>query len=205
MPIRTNRGRAAVYRRLWGWPMRSPRHLVITVFLLAVIVTAIGIMLPKLLDSGSNQPAAGTPTGAGQPSSTQAQGTQPGATTPGATSPLPTRLPPPQPQLVTAPTDPQALEIATKWAQAWVTHPQGITNAQWVAALRPYMLEEQLGPMSKVEPANVPATALTGPAVVKSSYTTEMRLEQPTDGGVIAIDLIKTPQGWRVGHYDKVS
>lgn len=47
MPIRTHRGRAAVYRRLWGWPLRSPKHLVGAVVLIGVVVTAVGFLLPE--------------------------------------------------------------------------------------------------------------------------------------------------------------
>ena len=45
MPIRTNRGRAAVYRRLWGWPLRSPRHLIG----LVVVVLALVLLLKMRL------------------------------------------------------------------------------------------------------------------------------------------------------------
>src|SRR5699024_5037019 len=48
MPIRTNRGRAAVYRRLWGAPMRSPRHLAVTVVVLAGLIVLGGFTLPRL-------------------------------------------------------------------------------------------------------------------------------------------------------------
>jgi hypothetical protein len=41
MPIRTNRGRAAVYRKLWAWPLRSPRHLAMAAFALAVLAIAL--------------------------------------------------------------------------------------------------------------------------------------------------------------------
>ena len=44
MPIRTNRGRAAVYRRLWGWPLRSPRHLVVALIQMVLILVAIYFM-----------------------------------------------------------------------------------------------------------------------------------------------------------------
>lgn len=42
MPIRTNRGRAAVYRRVWGWPLRSPRHLAATLGVVAVLAAGLG-------------------------------------------------------------------------------------------------------------------------------------------------------------------
>ena len=42
MPIRTNRGRAVVYRQVWGWPLRSPRHLAATLAVVAVLAAGVG-------------------------------------------------------------------------------------------------------------------------------------------------------------------
>jgi len=92
--------------------------------------------------------------------------------------------------------------VATDWAKAWVTHPQGISNEQWRATLAPYTTEEQLAVMSTVDPANVPATAVTGDAVAKTSYTTSVEATVPTNGGPLSITVISTPQGWRVAHYE---
>ncbi|MGH3988463.1 MAG: hypothetical protein ACRDTZ_14280, partial [Pseudonocardiaceae bacterium] len=47
MPIRTHRGRAAVYRTFWGWPVRSPRHLVGTALALVLIAVGVGLALPE--------------------------------------------------------------------------------------------------------------------------------------------------------------
>src|SRR3569833_4694947 len=86
MPIRTNRGRAAVYRRLWGWPLRSPRHLMGTLVFLAILVTALGIVLPKAV--GKPQAKASPTTG----TTTSVTATAPGVAAPVPTSNLPTRL-----------------------------------------------------------------------------------------------------------------
>ncbi len=43
MPVRTRRGRAAVYRKFWGWPLRSITHLAITSIVMVIAVTAIGL------------------------------------------------------------------------------------------------------------------------------------------------------------------
>ena len=74
MPIRTNRGRAAVYRRLWGWPLRSPRHLAASIIIFVVVVVALGVLIPKVLD----RKPAGQTTAGGTPTSSQSQGTQVG-------------------------------------------------------------------------------------------------------------------------------
>ena len=59
MPIRTNRGRAAVYRRLWGWPLRSPRHLAASIIIFVVLVVTLGVIIPKVLDRKATDPSAG--------------------------------------------------------------------------------------------------------------------------------------------------
>ena len=128
MPIRTNRGRAAVYRRLWGWPLRSPRHLMGTLVFLAILVTALGIVLPKAVGKpqAKASPAAGT--------TTSVTATAAGAAAPVPTSNLPTRLSTPLATPTPATPNADALRVAKQWATAWVNHPAGITSEQWLAS-----------------------------------------------------------------------
>src|SRR6266511_4337156 len=213
MPIRTNRGRVAVYRKLWGWPMRSPRHLLATGLVVLAVVLTVGLIVPKLTGSDHATGAAAT-LGGSAPTSTQAgPGGAPGA--PGAAAGgQTTRTPPPSSAMTTrltapiqtptpAPPAQQALDVASLWAKAWVNHPQGITNEQWRDGMRPYTTEEQLAVMSTVDPANVPATAVTGDPVAKSSYTTSVEATIATNGGTLSITVISTPQGWRVSYYQQ--
>jgi hypothetical protein len=206
MPIRTNRGRAAVYRRLWGWPMRSPRHLAVVVFVVAALVLASGIIVPQLTGRNGRQPGAAAET------STETGTTQqsaPGSTdTPGVTgtaSTLPTRITePPQPTETTEP-EPAALEAAHSWGRAWVHHPEGMTSDQWLSALRPFTTEEYLTEMATVEPANIDATKVTGPPEAVESFKSSVKVKLPTDDGDLLITVIDTPDGWRVAFYEQVS
>jgi hypothetical protein len=214
VPIRTNRGRAAVYRRLWGWPMRSPRHLVATLLVFAAAVLFIGLIVPRLTGSddnpdggpvsnfgGSSSTLPGSGGTGGQQSGGGAQpGGQPGQ--PPSTS-LPTRLTTQPPSTTSAPAPQEALDVANKWGQAWVNHPQGITNEQWLAGLRPYTTEERIAVMSTVDPANVPDSKLTGPPVTKANYVSSVTVTLPTDHGKLDLSIILTPQGWRVAEYDE--
>ncbi|HET9142538.1 hypothetical protein [Actinophytocola sp.] len=208
MPIRTNRGKAAVYRRLWAWPMRSPRHLIATFLIVFAAVLSIGLFIPRLL---GNQDGAGAEPPGSAPSNSVAP---PAATTtppPGTTtsaalsSSLPTRISTPTQAPTPAPPEPKALEVATQWAKAWVNHPAGVTNEQWLNGLRNYTTEEQLAVMATVDPANVPASAVTGKAVATESYTTSVDVHVPTDGGTVSILVIATPDGWRVAHYEQAA
>src|SRR5690242_8471873 len=128
MPIRTNRGRAAVYRRLWGWPLRSPRHLGASIIIFVVVVVALGVIVPKLLDRGpAGQNAAAPPT-------TSAQGTQVGQL-PSSGASLPTKLPPPSISASAAPPQADAQLIAELWAENWIKPPPDNDVNKWLAQL----------------------------------------------------------------------
>jgi hypothetical protein len=203
-----------VYRRLWGWPMRSPRHLIATIVVIGAVVITIGLFVPKLTGTSTPQGAA-TNTGStssaarGTPGSQGSGGaagpTEGQQTTSAPPSDLPTRQTAPAQTPTSAPPAPKALEIATLWAKAWVTHPQGITSEQWLNSLRPYSEEELITVMSTVDPANIPATEVTGPATAIVSYTTSVEASLPTNGGTLSITVISTPQGWKVAHYEKAA
>ena len=64
MPIRTNRGRAAVYRRLWSWPLRSPNHLIATIVGFAVVIIVFTSVIPAITKGarggGANNAATST-------------------------------------------------------------------------------------------------------------------------------------------------
>lgn len=202
MPIRTNRGRAAVYRRLWGWPLRSPKHLAGTLVFLAVLFTALGIVLPN---------AVGMPKTTSGPAGTTTSGStttrSPGIAAPvPATSTLPTRLSGPVTTPVTAPPNFDALRIAKEWANAWVNHPAGMTSEQWLNGLRPFTTEEFLAAkMASVDPANIPATKVTGEPQVTQSFTNSVQLTITTDGPKLGITVVTTNAGWRVTAYDQAS
>ena len=199
MPIRTNRGRAAVYRRLWGFPLRSPRHLAGTAIAVAVLVIAIGLVVPRFLGNKGGNDQGPAPMQIKDPAST---GQTSGAPT---SAPMSTRLTAPLVLPTSAAPNPDALNTAKLWAQAWVNHPAGITNAQWLDGLRPYTTDEFLPQMSTVDPANIPATRVTGDPVVSSSFTSSVQVVIPTDGPKLSITVSQTPAGWRVAEYDQAS
>ncbi|HEY8374406.1 MAG TPA: hypothetical protein VIL00_16855 [Pseudonocardiaceae bacterium] len=204
MPIRTNRGRAAVYRKLWGWPLRSPRHLAATVVGLVVLATGIGLMLPHLgLPAGAQDGGAAQPVG----TTTQPlpQAAQPGVPT-FTTAPRAPRqetsvsLPTPPP----AAPAPEALQVARQWGQAWVTHPEDMTAEQWLQQLAPFTTDEYLVVMRTVDPRNVPATQLVGEVRAVSATTRSVQVDLPTDAGTVRLLVIKGPDGWRVAGHELV-
>jgi hypothetical protein len=200
MPIRTNRGRSAVYRKLWGWPLRSPRHLITFVIILIALGIVVAMLIPRAASTNGAQPAGDTTSDTAGATSSSSQGQSPTDTTTSAATRLTSPLLSPTP----APPAPAALDVATKWVTAWAKHPAGITSQQWLEQLKPYTTDEFLPQMASVDPANVPATKVTGAAVSVDSTTSSVVADVPTDGGTIQVTVITTPnQGWRVSTYDK--
>lgn len=205
MPIRTNRGRAAVYRRLWGWPMRSPNHLIAVLVVVAVVVLAVGIIVPQVT-GGDDKPGATNTAGGETTSSTTSSELPPPPlpvpTVDTETSNLPTRLPDATQTPTPADADPAALDVVDTWARRWVNHPPGITNEEWLEPLRALTTEEFLTEMATVEPGNIDATKVTGPPEATASYTSSLEAKVPTDAGELAITVVDTPEGWRVAFYE---
>ena len=191
MPIRSPHGRSAAYRVLWQWPLRSPTHLVATaVAVLAVVVAAtmgIGITNGSVAVPVG---AARTPTVAAGPA-------------PSAEAPLP---PVPELEPTTLPVSAApvaALQVASRWARAWVRPPDGTTSARWLDGLRTTTTDEYLGVLSGVDPANIPATKVTGAAKAVTVSPRSLRVEVPTDALTLLITVVDTDTGWRVSGYDR--
>jgi hypothetical protein len=206
MPIRTNRGRAAVYRRLWGWPLRSPKHLFVTGIAIVVLAIAIAILTAN---ATSSRRAAAAPRGDSDAITTPVLpssgiGAVPGTggtSSPSASSTAPTRLTTPPENPVSAAASPAALSVITAWGKAWANHPAGMTNAQWLAQLKPYTTDEFLPQMSSVDVANIDATQVTGAPQATKSFTSSLEALLPTNAGKLDITAIATPTGWLVTSY----
>ena len=198
MPIRTNRGRAAVYRRLWGWPLRSPRHLGASIIIFVLVVVALGVIIPKVLDRKPTDPSI-----AGGQTSTSVQPNQVGQL-PSSGASLPTKLPPPTNAASAAPPAADAQLIAELWAENWIKPPPDNDVNKWLAQLRPYTTEEFLAQMATIDPKNVP-DKITQRVTPKRSTVSSADFEVGTDAGKVVITLIKlSPTNeWRVNGYTK--
>lgn len=204
MPIRSPRGRAAAYRALWQWPLRSPARLAMTVVL--VLAVAVGISLaigatrgaPSSAAPGAAAPAAGQPSRAAP--RTQALGT-------GTRLPAPTALPA-VPELAPTTLPPSrapaaALQTAARWSAAWIRPREGTTAQQWLDGLRPTTTDEYLGVLSGVDPANIPATRVTGEPRVLRVAARSVQVQVPTDALTLLVLVVDTDSGWRVAGYDR--
>ena len=191
MPIRSPHGRSAAYRALWQWPLRSPARLALTAIgVLAVLVGAtIGI--------GMTNGSVALPVGA-RPTPSAAAPVAP---------PEPVLLPPvPELEPTTLPVSAApaaALQVASRWARAWVRPPDGTTAAKWLDGLRSTTTDEYLGVLSGVDPGNIPATRVTGAAKAVSVAPRSLRVQVPTDALTLVITVVDTDTGWRVSGYDR--
>lgn len=195
MPIRTHRGRAAVYRRLWGWPLRSPKHLAGAAVLAAVALTAIGFALPS-------PPPPERQVSASQRADEAARAAHP-ATAPAPSTAAPPSVSVPNTPPPAVPPDPAGVQLAERWGRLWVDHPPGVDGHQWAGRLQPFTTAEFQPLLSSVDPANVPADAVTGPAVPLRSTAGSMDVRLPTNAGDITVQLIRSPAGWRVAGYSE--
>jgi hypothetical protein len=211
VPIRTNRGRAAVYRKLWGWPLRSPRHLVALCLVVLAFVLFLGYILPRLTggSSAAQSTAATTTSGSSTATSSTSQTPTQGATgvvPPPPVSPSLTETRQPVSENKTpARADPQALSTAKNWATAFVKH-DGVSPQQWLDALKPLTTDEYYATtITKIDPAVIAAKKITGdPEPTPDSYTSSVTVEVPTDAKKLSITLVKTTAGWRVNEHDEV-
>ncbi len=199
MPIRSPRGRAAAYRALWQWPLRSPARLTVA----AVVVLGLAVGVSSALGAlNPPEPATSTPE---QTSATRTQ-TPSRTTTPRGVEP--TALPPvaePTPSAQPLDSAPAAaLDVAARWSAAWVRPAEGTTAAQWIEGLRPYTTQEYLGVLGTVDPVAIPATVVTGPPVPVAVAASSVETEVPTDALTLVVLVVRTENDeWRVSGYDR--
>jgi len=190
MPIRSPHGRSAAYRALWQWPLRSPARLVLTAIGVVALVVAATIGI------GATNGAVSLPGGA-----------QPTPSAAAAAPPEPVLLPPvPELEPTTLPVSAApaaALQVASRWARAWVRPPDGTTAATWLDGLRSTTTDEYLGVLAGVDPGNIPATRVTGAAKAVSVSPRSLRVQVPTDTLTLVITVVDTDSGWRVSGYDR--
>ncbi|MFE9743295.1 hypothetical protein ACFYOT_00155 [Saccharothrix saharensis] len=201
MPIRTNRGRAAVYRRLWGWPLRSPRHLVTTIVGVVVLVTTISVVIPNAIKPRPNGGTAGTTstvtTGSGG-------GNQVGVLPTVTSTPLPTKAPSPTPAPTSAPVNANAQLRADMWVDAFSRFEPGkTTKEQWLAGLEEHTSDEMFPRLQSVDPANVPAVIDQAVKPIKS-FTDSAEFEAKLEDGRLIVTVAKLPEGWVVTDWTKV-
>ena len=191
MPIRTPRGRAAAYRGVWQWPLRSPARLLVT--LAVVVAVAVGVSFALGSDDATSSGLQRLPRPGAMASGRPRVTPRSASVTPAPALELaPTTLPleqAPQPALV----------VAARWSRAWVRPPDGTSAQQWLEGLRPTTTDEYLGELVGIDPSEIPATRVTG-----SPRAVSVDVEVPTDALTLLVTLAVTDTGWRVTGYDRM-
>jgi hypothetical protein len=208
MPIRTDRGRSAVTRQILGRVWWSPRHLTTTVLVSAAVITAgavagaqlhghhpaAGAPAPRTSSpvpgvSATTNPATSMPSSAGASTSTAASSSSP--------------LPASSTTLPSAGSTDAALAVGTAFVMHWVRPAPGVIAEQWLAAVTPYVMPESVVELRSVDPANIPATRVTGPAVTTATSPSVVQATVPTDAGAITVVVVQQPTGqWLVRTWD---
>lgn len=199
MPIRSPRGRAAAYRGVWQWPLRSPARLLASVAV--VLAVAFGVSAGIAAAGGGGGPGGIGLVPLPPPGSTGRAAPPPpvgGARVPPTLSPVPDLT---AGALPISEAPPAALDVASRWVSAWLRPPAGTTTQAWVDGLRDLTTEEYLETFVVVDPANIPATRVTGDTRPVRVSSGSVEVEVPTDALTLVVLVVDRGSGWRVaGH-----
>jgi hypothetical protein len=101
-----------------------------------------------------------------------------------------------------APPVPAAVDAAVGYVQAWARPNQD--QAAWFTALQPLVLPAYAQLLADADPADVPATTLTGAPRVVSSTTDTVVADVPTDTGPIRVTVVNSHDRWLVATVDRI-
>lgn len=104
---------------------------------------------------------------------------------------------PPASSADTGPAQPAAVAAAEEFARAWVH-----TDEQWSTRLAELATADVLESLSGVDPATVPATAVTGPGNMVSEVPGWASVAVPTDVGTVVLHVIAVDDAWLVSAID---
>jgi hypothetical protein len=85
--------------------------------------------------------------------------------------------------------------VATAFVTAWATTGGG--EDAWLASMRPWATADLVSSMSGTDPAQVPATKVTGDAALRATKADTATVSVPTDGGRIAVELVQQSGVWK--------
>jgi hypothetical protein len=175
------------------WPLWSWRNLSITAVALLLVLFGLGRVIEpaKITLTAGHAPVASAHPKALAPSPTVSSATPPspaGVTVPGTTLPT-SAIPAPANESVTA--------VATAFAQAWSS--SGRSQQEWRRGIQPFVTPALASGLAQTDPSRVPATKLTGEAVLLRASATSAQVRVPTDGGSIVVTLKRAESSpWRV-------
>jgi hypothetical protein len=184
---------------LW-WPLWSWRNLSVTAAAVLLVLFGVGRVVEpaKITLAAPNMPGV-TATSTPSPSLTTGWSASASAS---ASSPV--RVPAPVLR-TTSPTsaapvvhaDESVTRMATAFAQAWSA--SGRSQQEWTRGIQPFVTPALAAGLAHTDPVRVPATKITGEAVLLTGSATSAQVKVPTDGGSIVVTLRRASSGpWLV-------
>ncbi len=92
-------------------------------------------------------------------------------------------------------------KVATDFTRAWLHHNE-VSEQQWLAALTPYATKRLHEQLTGVDPAGVPASRMTGEAVLVPHDSGYAMVSIAVDSGVVTLRLLATNGRWLVDGVD---
>ena len=185
------RGQASTILR---WPLWSWRNLAVTTAAFLLVLFGLGRVIEpaKITLTTTHAPlvtVSPTPTAASSSLAPAVRSSSPASRVPGTT----------QPTLAVSGTsaNKSVTRLATAFAQAWSS--SGRSRTQWTHGIQPFVTPALAAGLAQTDPARVPATKVTGEAVLLAASAATAHVRVPTDGGSIVVTLNRTPSGpWQV-------
>jgi hypothetical protein len=78
---------------------------------------------------------------------------------------------------------------------AWTKTDRG--DQAWMAGMKPWATDKLIASMTGTDPAQVPATKVTGDAALTKIRAGAATVSVPTDGGRIAVQLLQQGETWK--------
>ncbi|TPG14038.1 hypothetical protein [Pedococcus bigeumensis] len=169
------------------WPLWSWRNLTVTAVLALVLLASLGRLTNEV--GASAAPAPRPPLTASVPTVPAATTTPSAPTTAGSVIERPSSTTP------TKVTTGSPVAVATAFVTAWSTTTHGETP--WLTGMKPWGTPSLISSLTGTDPAQVPATRVTGDAALKSIKSATATVSVPTDGGRIAVDLVNQSGTWK--------
>ncbi|MFC8503151.1 hypothetical protein ACFUC1_12380 [Pedococcus sp. NPDC057267] len=87
------------------------------------------------------------------------------------------------------------VQVATAFVSAWATTTAG--EQAWLTGMKPWATPKLANSMNGTDPAQVPATKVTGDARLTATKGRTATVSVPTDGGRIAVGLVQVAGAWK--------
>ena len=183
-------GRASKVLR---WPLWSWRNLSVTTAAVLLVFYGMGRVVEpaKISISAFHAPAVTSSPTASSPSPVEPSAA---ASSPGPAAPPST---PSSSTVLSASGSESVTRVATAFAQAWSS--SGRSQQEWTSGIQAFVTPALAAGLAQTDPARVPATRVTGEALLLTASATFARVRVPTDGGSIVVTLTRAAsRPWQV-------